>query len=155
MNIRDHAFQLTAYEKGGFIDLKDYKKDIIKSELQDVEFDELLAAYNEYCFNSSCEEYFLNDEEFFELFFENKMDLVRAIKYGDYNFNDDFVQFNGYGNIDSFSQYQVKEQILDNDDFINFLLDWSDDYDFIEMNDLTEHEQEIMKKAYALIAQGY
>ena len=38
---------------------------------------------------------FENDGDFFESFFENKLDAVRATFYGDYKFNDDYVRFNG------------------------------------------------------------
>ena len=42
--------------------------------------------------------YYQNDEEFFDTFFANKpMDAVRAVQYGEYNYCDDYVKFDGYG----------------------------------------------------------
>ena len=56
-------------------------------------------------------EFFENDGDFFESFFENKLDAVRATFYGDYKFNDDYVRFDGYGNLESFSEYDMIEEI--------------------------------------------
>lgn len=60
-------------------------------------------------------EYFNNDEYFFKDFFGDKIDdAVRAVCYGDYNYMDDYVQFNGYGNLESKSQYEVEEELQEN-----------------------------------------
>ena len=56
-------------------------------------------------------EFMENDGDFFESFFENKLDAVRATFYGDYKFNDDYVRFNVYGNLESFSEYDMIEEI--------------------------------------------
>lgn len=45
-----------------------------------------------------------NDEEFFETFFYNSpFEVARATFYGNYNFNDDYVYFNVYGNLETFN----------------------------------------------------
>lgn len=55
---------------------------------------------------------FENDEEFFEMFFtEDKMALVRAISFGEYNYNDEYVRFNGYGNLETLNEYQLEEEL--------------------------------------------
>ena len=65
-----------------------------------------------------------NDEEFFNTFFDNPMDAIRATYYGNYNYNDDYVKFNGYGNIDSYSEYERIEEIKDNiDDIVDNLIE--------------------------------
>jgi hypothetical protein len=44
-----------------------------------------------------------NDEEFFEIYFDGKpMEAVRAAHYGNYNYTDEYVRFDGYGNLESF-----------------------------------------------------
>ena len=66
-----------------------------------------------------------NDEEFFNTFFDNPMEAIRATYYGDYNYNDDYVKFNGYGNIDSYSEYERIEEIKDNiDDIVENLVEY-------------------------------
>ena len=63
-------------------------------------------------------EFWENDGEFFECVFENKLDVARAICYGDYNYNDDYVRFNGCGNLESFSEYDMIEELKDDIDVI-------------------------------------
>ena len=66
-------------------------------------------------------DYNYNDEEFFDVYFGiNTMDAVRAVCYGDYKFEDEFVKFNAYGNLESANKYEVmaayneyKEDILE------------------------------------------
>ena len=57
-----------------------------------------------------------NDEEFFEMFFEgtHPMELVRMTYYGDYKFTDQYVRFNGYGNLESLNNFEYKEELKDN-----------------------------------------
>ena len=56
-----------------------------------------------------------NDEEFFNMFFEGKpAELARAIYYGDFNYNDEYIKFNGYGNLETFSEYDYEELLEEN-----------------------------------------
>ena len=65
-----------------------------------------------------------NDEEFFNTFFNNPMEAIRATYYGNYNYNDEYVKFNGYGNIDSYSEYERIEEIKDSiDDIVDNLIE--------------------------------
>ena len=66
-----------------------------------------------------------NDEEFFNTFFDNPMEAIRATYYGNYNYNDDYVKFNGYGNIDSYSEEEKNEEIKNNiDDIVDNLIEY-------------------------------
>jgi hypothetical protein len=74
--------------------------------------DELIQLNNQYCqqINASDDEVYSNDEEFFEVFFADKvLEAVRAVSYGDYQYSHDYVKFNGYGNLESFSYFEVKD----------------------------------------------
>ena len=69
---------------------------------------ELVNIINSYDGSMPCIEYFYNDEEFFNIFFGiNTMDAVRAVCFGDYRYNDDFVKFDGYGNLESVNKYEL------------------------------------------------
>jgi len=58
--------------------------------------------------------YYENDEEFFNMFFEGRIDeAVRATYYGDYKYTDKYVRFNGYGNLDSVNEYQLEDELQD------------------------------------------
>ena len=52
-----------------------------------------------------------NDEYFFENYFSTKDDVARAVCYGDYNYMDDFVRFNAYGNLESCNEYEYESEI--------------------------------------------
>ena len=70
-------------------------------------------------------EFWENDEEFFNTFFDNPMEAIRATYYGDYNYNDEYIKFNGYGNIDSYSEYERIEEIKDSiDDIVDNLIEY-------------------------------
>ena len=89
------------------------KENLVKEYLLENE-DVLISVVQELNGWNGCLDYlefFENDGDFFESFFENKLDAVRATFYGDYKFNDDYVRFNGYGNLESFSEYDMIEEI--------------------------------------------
>lgn len=55
-----------------------------------------------------------NDEEFFNMAFEgNPMEAVRATQYGSYAFGDEYVRFDGYGNLESMSEYEYERECKD------------------------------------------
>ena len=60
-------------------------------------------------------EVYENDEEFFDMFFEGRpAEVARAIYYGDYNYNDEYVKFNVYENLESLSEYDYEEMLEEN-----------------------------------------
>ena len=83
----------------------------LKNEVTFEELQEML--YDCISYDGSFEDldYRENDEYFFEDYFRTKDEVARAICYGDYNYTDDFVRFNAYGNLESASKYQVEEEI--------------------------------------------
>jgi len=66
-----------------------------------------------------------NDEEFFNVYFEGRpMEAVRAAQYGEYSYTDEYVRFNGYGNLESMSEYDYEEEMKDSiDDIVDELID--------------------------------
>ena len=70
-------------------------------------------------------EYWDNNEEFFDTFFHNDtMEAVRSSYYGDYNYCDDYVRFNGYGNLESANEYDLVKRYEEYiDDIVNALLE--------------------------------
>lgn len=92
-------------------------------------------------------EYFENDEEFFNTFFEGKpLEAVRATNFGNYNYSDDYVRFNGYGNLDSCNMYKIIQDMKDDIDTIVELC--IENYNNIEIDEITnlineEDEEEV------------
>lgn len=59
-------------------------------------------------------DYWENDEEFFNCFFQCKpMEAARAVYYGDYNYMDDYVKFNAYGNLESANNFKLIDDFRD------------------------------------------
>ena len=89
-------------------------------------------------------EFWENDGYFFDCVFENKLDVARAIYYGDYNYNDDYVRINGYGNLESFSEYDMIEEIKAYiEDIVENLIEYKDNICISDGNleELLEEEE--------------
>lgn len=56
-----------------------------------------------------------NDEYFYEDFFNSKDEVARAVYYGgdDYNYMDDYVRFDAYGNLETASQWDIDDSMRD------------------------------------------
>lgn len=76
-------------------------------------------------YNGSLENlnFYENDEEFFNTFFYNDpMRVALVISYGDYKYHNDYVRFNGCGNLESFDRYDLVQELKDYiDDIIDSL----------------------------------
>lgn len=87
-----------------------------------------------------------NDEEFFNTFFGDRpMEAVRASYYGDYKYMDEYVRFNGYGNLESLSAYQFHEELREEVDYIvELLVDKLDNLNIVDdgLNALLEQLEE-------------
>ena len=70
-------------------------------------------------------EYWNNDDDFFnDFFYNNPSEAVRSAYYGDYNYCDNYVRFNGYGNLVSFNDYELEKEYKEYiDDITNSLIE--------------------------------
>lgn len=78
------------------------------------------------CWNGALDwlDYCENNEYFFNDYFKTTDDAVRAVCYGNYNYNDDYVRFNAYGNLESCDKWEYMEELKSYiDDIIDNLLD--------------------------------
>lgn len=66
-----------------------------------------------------------NDEDFFNTYFDGRpAEAVRASYYGEYNYMDEYVRFDGYGNLESLTDYQYEQKLKDEvDDIIGLLVE--------------------------------
>ena len=74
--------------------------------INDMDNNELIQLNNEYCQSANYldDEIYSNDDEFFETFYgTNTLKAIQATQFGDYRYHDNWVKFNGYGNLDSFN----------------------------------------------------
>jgi len=111
-------------------------KQSIKAYLENLSANELVNIHNIYCdsVNYMDDYIYNNDESFFADYFSgNPMEIARAISFGDYRYQDEFVKFNGYGNLESFQEYNVGN-IIDIDSILLDILDNSQKYYLITLN---------------------
>lgn len=105
---------------------------------------DLLDLVNEInCWDGSLEnlQVYENDEEFFSIYFDkNPMEVARAITYGDYHYMDDYVGFNGYGNLISYTKYEVDEMMKNNfNEIFDRMLDvWENLYLDCDLQEMLE-----------------
>ena len=116
--------------------------EFITDYLEELSDDELLDLWNEYCNEENMDSYiYYNDEYFFEEIFANNVtEAVRAVCYGDYRYMDAYVVFNGYGNLESFNSWNLKDYI-----YISDLASYLEDNRFLEDEyfDYVEEIQEV------------
>lgn len=79
-----------------------------------------------------------NSEEFFDIFFQTKDEVARAICYGDYNYMDDYVRFNAYGNLESCNQWEYEDELKN---YINKIIDNLTE----EKDNITIYDDELKK----------
>ena len=84
-------------------------------EFDNLSLSDKLSIYNEYCINYGSNEpieYF--EEDFFECYFSNKVEVARAVYFGNIqSWTDDYIRFNAYGNLESLSEFDVIDEIND------------------------------------------
>lgn len=91
-----------------------------------------------------------NDEDFFNIYFHNNpMEAVRSVSFGEYNFNDEYVRFNGYGNLETLDEYGLYRELRENkediiDEYLRLVEANSIDDDCISdfISDLEEEEEQ-------------
>lgn len=92
---------------------------------------EWVSAHNTYCSEHSMpdDEIFVFDEDFFETYFEGRpMEAARATHFGEVNWNDDYITFNGYGNLKSINKWGIENEI-DKEAIIQDIFDNPEYYD--------------------------
>ena len=112
--------------------------DAIIEYLDGLDDESLVDIHNQYCNeNNTDDTIYYNDEDFFNTMFSNVDEAVRAVCYGEYNYTDKYVTFNGYANLVSFNYpddhidvSEIAQDILDNEqNYYNIELEDDEDDD--------------------------
>ena len=97
------------------------KKEMLLNEIKELllnDMDTLRDVVRELDGWNGCLDYlnvYENDEEFFDIFFEGRpAEVARAIYYGDFNYNDEYIKFNAYGNLETLSEYDYEKLLKEN-----------------------------------------
>lgn len=87
-------------------------KEYLKEELNTEQLKEMARSVNSYNGGLDWLEYWENDEDFFNTMYQNNpMEAARAVCYGEYNFTDEYVKINAYGNLTSVNEWEYEEEI--------------------------------------------
>ena len=108
------------------------KKEMLLNEIKGLllnDLDTLKNAVRELNSWNACLDYldvYNNDDEFFDMFFEGRpAEVARAIYYGDFNYNDEYIKFNGYGNLKTYSEYGYEKLLKENiEEIIECLIEY-------------------------------
>ena len=102
-----------------------------------------IAIYNEYCSEHGDTDKMLYDfdEEFFETAFGNDpIEAARATFFGDIqNWSDEYIRFNGYGNLESLSEYDAVEVA---EDHVDDIYEYEDVWEYYIESEEDEDEDE-------------
>lgn len=92
-------------------------KNYLKENLEDLK--DLVRDINSWNGQLENLDYWENNEDFLETFYNGRLDeLARAINYGDYNYIDDYIIINAYGNLETITEYEFINLLIDNIDEI-------------------------------------
>jgi hypothetical protein len=130
------------------------KRDQLIEQLKDLDINTKVGLSNEYHSENQYpdQEIFYLDDDFFNTYYENRpAEAVRAWIFGSNqnSWGDEFVQFDGYGNLETLSNWKVKEEV---DGVLDDIADWmiETDYDLSYLDiDLEEDEEfEVSEETY-------
>lgn len=114
------------------------KYEVFKEKFDELSLSDRLLIYNEYCINYGSNEpicYF--EEDFFDCYFSDKMEVARAVFFGNiHSWDDEYVRFNAYGNLESLSEFDVANEI---DDYAEEIFEYENIWkDYIDSEDEDE-----------------
>lgn len=117
--------------------------EVFEEKFKELSIGEKLSIFNTYCIEHGDpdNEIYSFDEEFFETYFSNPMEAARATFFGKIeSWNDEYIKFNGYGNLESMTEYEVSEDI---DNYLEEIFDNPDTWEnYIEDEEEEEEEEE-------------
>ena len=147
--MKNTALLLTQYEKYGSVGIEEYKQLLIDEELLPDLDESYISSYNEYLIENGFEPY-ENDLEMM-IFGQDPMEVIRMTYYGDFNLCEDLYQFNGDGNIDSFSYGQVVNYMKKDRDFLKWYIE--ENFENFDLD--SEEVKNTIDEANKLISIGY
>ena len=130
--------------KGEWVTSRPMTLDKFKEAFEELGNNEKIELFNSYCreYGDGDEEFFSFDEEFFNIFFSDPMEAARATFFGHINnWQDEYIRFNAYGNLESFDEYSAVDEISDY--HIEGIFEHTDLWkDYIDDDDDDDEEEE-------------
>ena len=144
--MKNTALLLTQYERFGSVGTDEYIENYINEELE-VTID-MISEYNRYLIKNGDDPYYDDLDVMLSGF--DPVEIARMTFYGNFHFAYDFHQFNGYGNIDSFEEYQVVDKMKDDRNFLRWYIE---QYEIVDLE--SDEVQEVIDLANELIRKGF
>ena len=149
--IDHHGFMATQYEQYGSINFKEYLKEVIFENMSD---DDILRKYQEYL--RECDRL---DDDFYTLYDLDWLlegmdpsDILRLGYYSENIYSSDYIRYNGYGNLEGVSEYELIREAKDDSDFMDWLTENSDN-DAVQ--NALDDKDIIIQAALYLVSEGY
>lgn len=81
----------------------------------ELSMDERISMYRDYCIEMNAYDSLIYefDEQFFEDCFKDKMEVCRATCFGNVDWNDPYIWFDSYGNLETLTWQKVSKIIED------------------------------------------
>lgn len=113
----------------------------VKEYLESLKNSDLVSTWNEYAREHDADnEIYYNEEDFFQTFFDGRlMEAIRAISFGEYRYQDEFVKFDGYANLETFND---PSDHIDVEELAQAILDKPSDFYDIELEEEEETEND-------------
>ena len=118
------------------------KREKLIDYINDMGVDEKIALHNTYCGAANCMDDCIYSMDELEEILDgvDKWELVRMIRFGDFDFMKDFWGFNGYGNLVSYNAWELPIYASDIADYILLKEDSLGNDEIKEMLDEEEEE---------------
>lgn len=97
----------------------------IELDFENKSDDEKISLWNEYCSENSMSDYYtIRRDDFFNMFFDGKepMEIFRLGCFSQISWSDEYIKFNGYGNLESMNTHEAVNSI-DETVLIEWLMD--------------------------------
>jgi len=108
------------------------KIDSLKEQIQALSVEQKISLWNEWKRESNPDdEIHVFDEDFFDTYFADRpFEAVRSWNFGENSFADDYIGFDGYGNLTTYSDYKA-EQMVDSeiDELVEYIMENESDFD--------------------------
>ena len=147
--IRNLAFQLTAYERYGSVGIDD----LVNMQSDELTFDDEreISDYNSWLIDNYPDDELFTFDNIDELLAdESPLKLLRLGAFSHIDWTDDYLRFNGYGNLKSLSAYEILREMEENRDYCKWYVTegpGADQYDDDDIN-------AIIEAANSMIEQG-
>lgn len=123
-------------------EIEELRSEHYQDEVDNLSDSEKFDCWNHYCdeANYPDDRVFDNDEEFFSTSFSDMMEAVRAVCFGEYRYQDNWVKFDGNANLESSNDI---DELISLSEMKGYIEDHPSDFsDWIEEFEEPEEEDE-------------